>query len=146
MKENYTTSQPAVYVQPSQPVGAGYNPNPVYATAATATGYPASTASYPSNYNNSGGGGGFVGVNNPRPTQGRWRDDLCQCSTNCYPSCYCVCCCCWGYYLMAQSKFSEAISLLIMSFSSDSGRKDRLYDLSERYLDWITHLVNLSNY
>jgi hypothetical protein len=103
MKENYTTSPPAVYVQQSQPVGASYNPNPVY----TATGYPASTDPYASqnNYNNYGtGSGGVVGVNNPRPPQGRWRDDLCECSKNCFPSCYCVCCCCWGYYLMAQSK------------------------------------------
>lgn len=40
----------------------------------------------------------------PRPPAGRWRDSICDCFNNLYPSCYCPCCCCYGMWLVGQSK------------------------------------------
>ena len=39
-----------------------------------------------------------------RPPIGRWRDSICDCTNNLFPSCYCVCCCYYGMWLVAQSK------------------------------------------
>lgn len=34
--------------------------------------------------------------------EGRWKDGLCDCGNNMFPSCFCATCCCSGMYLNAQ--------------------------------------------
>lgn len=38
--------------------------------------------------------------------EGKWKDELCDCGNNLFPSCFCAACCCSGMYLNAQSKFT----------------------------------------
>ena len=64
-----------------------------------------------------------------RPPIGRWRDSICDCANNLFPSCYCVCCCYYGMWLVAQSKNSICLNGLdcfhsFSSFPTYSGAKD----------------------
>jgi len=34
--------------------------------------------------------------------EGKWKDELCDCGNNMFPSCFCAACCCSGMYLNAQ--------------------------------------------
>ena len=36
--------------------------------------------------------------------EGKWKDGICDCGNNMFPSCFCAACCCSGMYLNAQSK------------------------------------------
>ena len=41
-------------------------------------------------------------VNNYIPPHGRWKDGICDCCNNIWPSCYCSCACFHGAYLVSQ--------------------------------------------
>lgn len=41
-------------------------------------------------------------VNNYIPPHGRWKDGICDCCNNVWPSCYCSCACFHGAYLVSQ--------------------------------------------
>ncbi len=84
-----TQQSTVVYAQPSIV-------QPTYAQ-------PGTYAQQAQNYNNANYNqiqqGGMVRV----PPVNRWGDSICDCFSNLFPSCYCVCCVCYGMYLNAQS-------------------------------------------
>jgi len=52
---------------------------------------------------------------------GTWGDNICDCTKNLFPSCYCACCVCYGIWLVAQmaektgfAKFNTVITVYVI--------------------------------
>ena len=57
---------------------------------------------------------------NPRPAPGVWRDSLCDCGRNLFPSCWCSFCCChgaWQLGMISERAGSCRLSVVVISYT-----------------------------
>ena len=65
-------------------------------------------------------GGGVAASRNPRPIPGVWRDSLCDCGRNLFPSCWCSFCCCHGAWMLgmvSERTGSLRLSVVVISYA-----------------------------
>jgi hypothetical protein len=107
MYEKEGMNNPPVVVQATIPQGTASNPVPIYGRPASATSNPIyATAPGSANpvyaqptYPNADSNTNRLG-----PPTGAWRDGICDCCTNLWPSCGCLLFC-HGAWILGQSKY-----------------------------------------